>query len=76
MPAISFVVIMLAANLSASGDDPPQLAVYSMDLDGSNLKKVAQATERKWHAAPIWSNDGQFILFHAHVNDAETQDSH
>lgn len=67
---------LVHGNRRASADDPPQLAVYAMDFDGSNLRKVAQAADRKWHGAPAWSHDGKFILFHAYLKDEETQDSH
>lgn len=55
--------------------DAPQLAVFSMNLDGSDLRKVVQAPDKRWHAAPCWSSDGQFILFHAFPNDANAADS-
>jgi Tol biopolymer transport system component len=57
-------------------DEPPQLAVYVMNSDGEGLRKVAQAADRKWHAAPCWSSDGKLVLFHAHLKDAQTADSH
>ncbi|MBC8003152.1 MAG: PD40 domain-containing protein [Opitutaceae bacterium] len=47
-----------------------------MSVDGTDLRKVAQAPDRKWHAAPCWSSDGKLVLFHAHLKDAETADSH
>ena len=56
--------------------DPPQLAVYVMNVDGNELRKLAQAPDRRWHAAPSWSSDGKLVLFHAHLKDAATVDSH
>lgn len=61
---------------TASGDDPPQLAIYSMNVDGSDLHKVAQAPGRRWHGSPCWSYNGERILFHAYLKDATTPDCH
>jgi Tol biopolymer transport system component len=63
-----------AAVVSAA--DGPQLAIYATNADGTNLKKVAQAPGKRWHAAPVWSSDGKFVAFHAHTMDASTPDSH
>lgn len=76
-------ILCVAAAISLAGSqsaeltaaDAPQLAVFSMNLDGSGLKKVAQAPDKRWHAAPAWSSDGQFILFHAFPQDASAGDS-
>ena len=71
-----FAVVGLASVCGniATADDPPQLAVYTMNIDGADVRKVAQAPDRKWHAAPNWSTDGKQILFHAHLKDAATAD--
>ena len=66
--------MLFAQGLPAA--DAPQLAVYVMKIDGSDLKKIAQAPDKHWHACPSWSPDGQSILFHAYPNDATTPDSH
>jgi Tol biopolymer transport system component len=71
----AFAATLLTSS-SSKADDPPQLAIYSMNFDGTELKKIAQATDRKWHAAPCSSTDGKRILFHAHTKDSATQDSH
>jgi len=62
------------ADLAAA--EAPQLAVYAMNVDGSELRKVVQAPGQRWHAAPSWSNDGKFVVFHAHPMDAAAADSH
>ena len=59
-----------------SAAEGPQLAVYVMNADGTDVKKLAQAPGKRWHASPSWSNDGKFVLFHAHPMDASTADSH
>lgn len=74
--AIALMGAVLAISNNVRADDPPQLAVYVMNVDGTDLRKVAQAADRKWHAAPCWSNDGKRVLFHAHLKGAETADSH
>ncbi len=56
--------------------EAPQLAVYAMNVDGSELRKVVEAPGKRWHAGPSWSNDGKFIVFHAHPMEATTPDSH
>jgi len=56
--------------------DGPQLAVYAMNADGSELRQLIQAPGRRWHSSPSWSIDGKKVLFHAHVTDAENPDSH
>ena len=72
---VGFVLVM-ASRGEVVADEPPQLAVYVMNVDGADLKKLVQATDRRWHAAPCWSSDGKFILFHAYVKDTTTADSH
>lgn len=82
--AVRKSLLGLAAALSLASSQPaplaaadaPQLAVFTMNLDGSELKKVAQAPDKRWHGAPSWSSDGQFILFHAFPQDAGAGDSH
>src|SRR5690606_31900916 len=59
-----------------AAEEAPQLAIFQMKLDGSELKKVAQAEGKRWHASPSWSPDGNTILFHAFPNDDTTGDSH
>ncbi len=71
--AAAIVVGLNGAGLAA---EAPQLAVFAMNADGSNLHKVAQAPGKRWHAAPAWSSDGKFVAFHAHAMDAATPDSH
>lgn len=70
------VVVALLLCRTAVCDDPPQLAIYSMNADGSELQKVVQAPNRRWHGGPSWSHDGTRILFHAFLKDATTPDSH
>lgn len=57
-------------------DPPPPQAVVVMNVDGSELRKLVQTPDRKWQAAPSWSSDGKKVLFHAHLKDLETADSH
>jgi Tol biopolymer transport system component len=68
--------LAIAAVGPISAADAPQLAVFAMKLDGSELRKAAQAPGKRWHAGPSWSDDGQSILFHAYPNDAASADSH
>lgn len=56
--------------------DAPQLAIYSMNADGTELKQVVQAPGKRWHSSPSWSSDGKQILFHAFTNDVDAADSH
>jgi TolB protein len=56
--------------------EAPQLAVYVMNPDGGDLRKLVQAAGQRWHAAPAWSSDGRFVAFHAHPMEASTADSH
>jgi dipeptidyl aminopeptidase/acylaminoacyl peptidase len=70
------VVLVIFSTQELPAADAPQLAVFSMNVDGSDLKKVAQAPDKRWHACPSWSSDGQSILFHAFPTDATAADSH
>jgi Tol biopolymer transport system component len=63
-------------NVSLSAAEAPQLAVYVMNADGTDLRKLVQAPGQRWHAAPSWSGDGKFLVFHAHPMDATAADSH
>src|SRR5262245_5251788 len=81
--ALRVLAVLLAAAIVAGLEgagvvaaEAPQLAVYAMNADGANLHKVAQAPGKRWHAAPSWSSDGKFIVFHAYSMDAATPDSH
>jgi Tol biopolymer transport system component len=47
-----------------------------MNADGGDLKKIAQASGKRWNGGPVWSPDGKAILFHAFPNDDTTADSH
>ena len=60
----------------ASAADAPQLAIYSMNADGTELKQLVQAPGKRWHGTPSWSSDGKQIVFHAFPNDADAGDSH
>lgn len=74
---LSFVLCLLSSNVTAVAvDDPPQLAIYCMNADGADLRKVTQAPDRRAHGAPSWSSDGQRILFHAYLKNTDTPDSH
>ena len=73
LPLLALILVRCS---SAWADDPPQLAVFVMNFDGSDLRKVTQAADRHWHAAPSWSSDGKLVLFHAHLKDAAMADSH
>lgn len=66
----------LSLSAAAVAADPPQLAVFVMNADGSELRKLIQAPDKKWHAAPTWSSDGKRVIFHAYPKDATTPDSH
>ena len=63
-----------AATLVAA--EAPQLAIYAMNVDGAELKQIAQAPGKRWHAGPSWSPDGKRVIFHAYTADAEAADSH
>jgi TolB protein len=68
------VTVFAATRLSAA--DAPQLAIYLMNVDGTDLRQLVQVAGQRWHASPSWSNDGKRVLFHAHPTDASTADSH
>ena len=70
MIALTAGLTLIRGN-NAFAEDPPQLAVFVMNVDGSELRKVAQAPDRRLHGAPTWSNDGKRVLFHAHLKDAD-----
>src|SRR5258708_7915832 len=77
------LAILLAAyfcfssdNVRLSAAEGPQLAVFAMNADGTDLRKLVQAAGQRWHAAPSWSSDGKFVVFHAHPMDATAVDSH
>src|SRR5262249_48141267 len=75
----AFIVALLSGRVNQntlSAAEGPQLAVYVMNADGTDVKKLVQAPGKRWHAAPSWSNDGKFVVFHAHPMDASTADSH
>jgi TolB protein len=59
-----------------AADDAPQTAVFVMQADGQNVKKLAQAPGRRTHGAPSWSKDSKFIAFHALTNDPQKPDGH
>jgi hypothetical protein len=40
-------------------------AVYTMSIDGQNVRKLAQVDGYNDHAAPRWSRDGNFVAFDA-----------
>jgi Tol biopolymer transport system component len=70
-------LVLLIQNVSLLlAADGPQLAVYVMNVDGTELRQLIQAPGRRWHSSPIWSNDGKKVLFHAYLKDNETADSH
>lgn len=70
----SLAILNVASFLQAA-DDTPELALYIMNADGTELRHLIQAPSRKWHGAPIWSSDGKKIAFHAYVTDTKTGDS-
>jgi Tol biopolymer transport system component len=57
-------------------DDGSQLAVFVMNADGTDVRKLAQAPGKRAHAAPSWSSDGKLVVFHAYPKDSSTPDSH
>jgi Tol biopolymer transport system component len=72
------ISLLLVAALCCSQSlvaDEPQLAVFVMKIDGSGLKKLAQAPDKLRHGAPSWSPDGKAVLFHAYPKEAAA-DSH
>jgi Tol biopolymer transport system component len=76
LTALLVAALCSANNCGLSAAEGPQLAVYVMNADGSDLRKLVQAPGKRWHAAPSWSSDGKLVLFHAHAMDASTADSH
>jgi len=75
----AFIVALLSGRAkenTLSAAEGPQLAVYVMNADGTDVKKLVQAPGKRWHAAPSWSRDGKFVVFHAHPMDSSAADSH
>ena len=68
--------ISFSTGLQLRAADGPQLAIYVMNVDGTDMRKLVQAPGRRWHSSPAWSSDGKQLLFHAHVTDDQTADSH
>src|SRR5262245_12717368 len=67
---------LAGSNVTALADDGPQLAVFVMNADGTEVRKLVQAPGKRWHAAPSWSSDNKFVVFHAYPKDSSTPDSH
>jgi Tol biopolymer transport system component len=75
-PVLIILCALMAFTCSLSAADGPQLAIYVMNADGTDLRQLIQAPGRRWHSSPAWSSHGKRILFHAYVKDTETADSH
>jgi Tol biopolymer transport system component len=58
------LVAMLAPLGRVQAADVPS-AVYTMSIDGQNVRKLAQVDGYNDHAAPRWSHDGNFVAFDA-----------
>ena len=57
------VAMFAAVGLSHAADE--HSAVYTMTIDGQNVRKLAQVDGYGNHAAPRWSHDGNFVAFDA-----------
>ena len=54
--------LMLACAASVRAADEP-CAVFVMNVDGSNVRKLAEVPGYSDHTAPRWSHDGQRVVF-------------
>jgi hypothetical protein len=54
---------------TAHGEEMRNGAIYVADADGSNVTRIADATERR---APIWSPDGQWLLYETPGSDGSS----
>ncbi|WP_422081011.1 hypothetical protein [Ulvibacterium sp.] len=43
--------------------------IYSADIDGKNVRQLTTFPEARIKKGPVWSPDGQSILFHADIED-------
>jgi len=75
-PCLAVAVLLSCGGVAVAADDAPQTAIFVMQADGQNVKKLAQAPGRRTHGAPAWSKDGKFIAFHALTNDPQKPDGH
>jgi Tol biopolymer transport system component len=75
VPFVAVLACLLNENRLTAADGP-QLAVFVMNADGTDLRQLVQAPGKRWHAAPSWSSDGKFVVFHSHPKDSATADSH
>lgn len=73
---VALLGVLFAGAAARAADETPQLALYVMNADGSDLRKLAQAAGQKLHAAPAWSPDGKFVVFHACPKDETPPDHH
>ena len=54
----------------AKYDDKKTWSIHTMNVDGSNRKRLTHA-KNKWDSAPDWSPDGKKIIFAREYKDAE-----
>ncbi len=68
--------VIVGIVVPAIAGEGPQLSLFVMNVDGTDLRQLVQAPGKRWHSSPSWSSDGKQVVFHAFPKDAETPDSH
>ncbi len=56
---------LLPATVRAAGPGPPR-AIYTMNVDGTDVRRVVHIESFPWLGAPRFSHDGRRLLFEAH----------
>lgn len=63
--SLALAALSLIVSLSAARAADEQSAIFVMKVDGSEVRKLAQADGFSDHATPRWSHDGKRVAFDA-----------
>jgi Tol biopolymer transport system component len=61
---LASIIGLAAVAMAARGDDP-NWAIYVMKVDGTQVRKIAQAEGHLDHTSPRWSHDDKRVVFDA-----------